>query len=128
MTPNESTPFQPYSNTPAMAPSPPPPPPTPPQDPVTTQTNDLAGQEVLSKVVRTAHEAIDRLAEQAGPHVDRLQRGLIEGKQQLHLKADQVKQAGNEYTESARVTVRNNPLTSVAGAFLLGALLARLLR
>ena len=119
MTPIESTPFQPQTDTSVPSPQP---------DPLTTQASDKAGQEVLNKVVRSAHEAIDRLAEQAGPHVDRLQRGLVEGRQQFHLKADQVKQAGNEYTESARVTVRANPLTSVAGAFLLGALIARLLR
>jgi ElaB/YqjD/DUF883 family membrane-anchored ribosome-binding protein len=80
----------------------------------TTQDDDM-----LSRVVQGAHQTIDRLAETAAPHVQRLQEGV-------GARAEHVKEVGDEWAESLRCTVRDNPLAAVATALALGVLIARL--
>lgn len=80
----------------------------------TTQDSDM-----LSRAVKGAHETIDRFAETAAPHVQRLQQGVGAG-------ADHVKEIGDEWAESLRCTVREHPLAAVATAVALGMLISRL--
>jgi len=82
-------------------------------------TKTTTDGDVLSRVVRGAHDTLDRLAESAAPHVQRLQEG-VGG------RAAQVKEVGDEWAESLRCTVRDNPLAAVATALALGVLIARL--
>lgn len=82
-------------------------------------TDTGGGSDVLHRVVKGAHETLDRLAESAAPHVQRWQESVSSG-------AGQVKEIGNEWTESLRCTVRENPLAAVATALALGVLFARL--
>jgi ElaB/YqjD/DUF883 family membrane-anchored ribosome-binding protein len=80
-----------------------------------------SGDDMLTRVVQGAHQTIDRLAETAAPHVQRLQQGLDS-------KSGQVREMSDEWTESLRSTVRDNPIAAVATAVAVGLLLARLTR
>lgn len=82
--------------------------------------------ELLDRVVETAHQAIDRLADTAAPHVQRLQQGMASAGDALHQRADQAREMGDEWAESLRCTVRENPLAAVATALVVGVLIARL--
>lgn len=77
------------------------------------------GDDMLGRVVQGAHQTIDRLAETAAPHVQRLQ-------ERAGSRAGHVKEIGDEWAESVRCTVRDNPLAAVATALALGVLIARL--
>ena len=85
------------------------------------RTDDLIG-----RIAQSAHETIDRLAESAAPHVNRLQENL--SGDALHQRADEVRELRDEWTESLRVTVRENPLAAVGVALAVGILIARLSR
>lgn len=76
-----------------------------------------SGDDVLARVVHGAHETIDRLAETAAPHVQRLSEGT-----------GHMREVGDEWTESLRTTVRENPLAAVATALAIGMLVARITR
>lgn len=86
------------------------------------------GDEMLERIVQVAHEAIDRLAGTAAPHVHRLQDqfGLVG--ETLNVKASDVRATTDEWAESLRGTVRENPLAAMATAVALGLLVARLTR
>lgn len=84
-----------------------------------TDTGGGGGNDVLQRVVKGAHETLDRLADSAAPHVQRWQESVGTG-------AGHVKEIGDEWTESLRCTVRENPLAAVATALALGVLIARL--
>lgn len=86
------------------------------------------GSEVLERVVQGAHQAIDSLAETAAPHVQRLEEGLHSAGGTLHTRVDQAREIGDEWADSLRVTVRENPLAAVATALAVGVLIARLTR
>ena len=86
------------------------------------------GDELLQRVVQGAHETIDRLAERAAPHVQRLHSGVSGANESLHAKADEWRGKGDELTESLRDTVREHPLAAVATALAVGMLIARLSR
>lgn len=86
------------------------------------------GSEVFERVVQGAHQAIDSLAETAAPHVQRLQQGFSSAGGTLHTRVDQAREVGDEWAESLRVTVRENPLAAVATALAVGVLIARLTR
>lgn len=93
----------------------------------TLATSSAAG-DVLSRVVEKAHATIDRLAETAAPHVHRLSQGASSATDVLHDRADQARELGDEWTQSLRSTVRENPLATVAAALALGVIIAKLSR
>jgi len=66
----------------------------------------------MARVVAGAHHTIDRLAETAAPHVERLREADL----------------GDEWAKSLRETVRENPLTALAVAVAAGMVLARVTR
>jgi ElaB/YqjD/DUF883 family membrane-anchored ribosome-binding protein len=80
-----------------------------------------SGADLLNRVVQGAHQTIDRLAETAAPHVDRLEHGMGSAGEGLHQRAD-------EWTDGLRTTVREHPLAAVGAALALGVLVARLAR
>jgi len=82
--------------------------------------------DLLNRVVEGAHHAIDRLADSAAPHVQRLQQGVNSASDTLHERAGQAREMGDEWAESLRCTVRENPLAAVATALVVGVLIARL--
>ena len=95
--------------------------------PERSQDSNQADQ-LLGRVVQGAHEGIDRLAESAAPHLQRLQEGVSAAGDTLRHEADEARQLGDEWAESLRCTVRENPLTALLAAAALGLLLARLSR
>jgi len=85
-----------------------------------------ASDDLLGRVVEGAHQAIDRLADSAAPHVQRLQQGVADAGDALHERAGQAREMGDEWAESLRCTVREHPLAAVATALVVGVLIARL--
>ncbi|SEL19151.1 hypothetical protein SAMN05216359_10685 [Roseateles sp. YR242] len=90
--------------------------------------NSTAGVELVNRVAQSAHAAIDKLANQATPAVQHLQKSLEGTGEILHHRADQLRNTGNELCESARSGVREHPLVAIGTAFALGLLIARLAR
>jgi ElaB/YqjD/DUF883 family membrane-anchored ribosome-binding protein len=88
----------------------------------------LSGDDLMNRVVQGAHQTIDRLAEQAAPHVQRLEEKLTGADDVLHERADQLREVGEGYVRSLRESVRENPLAAVGAALVLGLLVARLTR
>jgi ElaB/YqjD/DUF883 family membrane-anchored ribosome-binding protein len=86
----------------------------------------LHADDLIGRIAQSAHETIDRLAESAAPHVNRLQESL--SGDALHQRADDVREWRDEWTESLRCTVRDNPLAAVGVALAVGLLIARLSR
>ena len=83
---------------------------------------------LLRNAVHGAHETIDRLAESAAPAVRELGDRVSAAEDALHAKTDQLRETRDEWVESARSTVRSNPLMCVAAAFALGVVIARITR
>jgi ElaB/YqjD/DUF883 family membrane-anchored ribosome-binding protein len=87
-----------------------------------------SGDDLLGRVVKGAHDTIDRLADTAAPHVHRLQEGMAHANDSLHSRADHVREVGDEWADSLRTTVREHPLAAVATALALGMLISRISR
>ena len=83
---------------------------------------------LLSNAVQGAHDTIDRVADSAAPAVRQLDDAVSAAKQAMHAKAEQMRETRDAWIDDARATVRSNPLTCVAAAFALGAVIARLTR
>ena len=84
--------------------------------------------DVMNQVVQMAHDTIDKLAERAAPKVQRIQEGVAQTNQMLHDGAGNLRDMGDEWTDTLRCTVRENPLTALAAAAAVGMLLAYLMR
>jgi len=82
--------------------------------------------DVMSRVVQGAHATIDRVADSAAPHVQRLQQGMASASDSLHERSGQAREMGEEWTESMRSTVRANPIAAVVTALVAGLVIARL--
>lgn len=83
---------------------------------------------LLNNAVQGAHHTIDRLADRAKPAVEQLGESALAAQDALHVKADQLRETRDEWVESARTTVRSNPLVAVAAAVTLGLVIARITR
>jgi ElaB/YqjD/DUF883 family membrane-anchored ribosome-binding protein len=86
------------------------------------------GQDLMGRVVQGAHDTIDRLAETAEPHVLRIQEEVASAADAVHSRASQLRETGDEWAESLRSTVRDNPLAALAAALAVGMLVSRLTR
>jgi hypothetical protein len=84
--------------------------------------------DALGRVVQGAHATIDSLADRAAPYVQNLQQGVSSAGASLEEGANRAREIGDEWTESLRRTVRENPLGAVATALVLGLLVARITR
>jgi ElaB/YqjD/DUF883 family membrane-anchored ribosome-binding protein len=80
--------------------------------------------DLMSRVVQGAHQTIDQLAERAAPYVER----ASHKGEDLSLRADHLREVGDEWAENMRTTVRENPLAAVAVAVAVGMLFARITR
>lgn len=87
-----------------------------------------SGQDLLGRVVQGAHNTIDRLAETAEPHVQRIQEEVSSATDAVQSRASQLRETGDEWTESLRTTVRDNPLAALAAALAVGMLVSHLTR
>jgi hypothetical protein len=84
--------------------------------------------DVMSRVVRPAHDTIDRLADRAAPHVRRVQEGVAGSGEKMSDQMEHWRETGDEWAESVRETVREHPIGALATALLAGMLIARLTR
>ena len=99
-------------------------------------TSMLPGSEIapapsaklLNQAVQGAHNTIDRLAVSAAPVARQLGERVEAASDALHATANQLRDTRDEWVESARTTVRNNPLAWVAGAAVIGAVIGRITR
>lgn len=96
--------------------------------PPTTTATAQAHSDNFERVVQGAHHTIDRLAETAAPHVQRLQDSVAAAGETLQSRAHQVREVGDEWADSLRNTVRENPLAAVLTALAVGVLIARVTR
>ena len=87
-----------------------------------------ATAEMMTRVVKGAHETIDDLAQRATPPLEHLAQGLSDTGDALHDKAELWRATGDEWAESLRCTVREHPLASLAAALAVGVAIARLTR
>jgi ElaB/YqjD/DUF883 family membrane-anchored ribosome-binding protein len=87
-----------------------------------------ATAEMMSRVVKGAHETLDHVAERASPALEQLERGLSQTGEALHGKAEAWRTTGDEWAESLRGSVREHPLAAVAAALAVGVVIARLAR
>lgn len=85
-------------------------------------------QALTDRLAHGAHHTIDRLAETSAPHVLRLEEAVAGASLKLKNQARHAREAGDEWTESLRTTVRRNPLMAVATALAIGALVSRITR
>jgi len=83
---------------------------------------------MIKQAAQGAHTTIDRLANSATPAVKQLGERVSAVEEALRAKAAQLRETGDEWAESARTTVRANPLTAHAAAVTLGALFVSILR
>jgi hypothetical protein len=83
---------------------------------------------LLNAAVQGAHGTLDRFAESATPAIQRLGESVSAAGESLHAKTDQLRVTRDEWVDSARDTVRSNPLAWVAAALALGAVIARITR
>ncbi len=83
---------------------------------------------MLKNAVHGAHQTIDRLAVGAEPAVRKLGDGVAAAADALNIKTGQLRETRDAWAESARTTVRNHPLASMAAALALGLVMARLAR
>ena len=82
--------------------------------------------QLMTQMVKGAHETIDRLAASAAPTVQQWSDGVAGAEGALHAKTEQWRATGEQWTESLRGTVRSHPLVAVVAALALGALVARI--
>ena len=87
-----------------------------------------AATDSLNRVVQGAHDAVDRFAESAAPKVRQLGESVSSVETALRARADQLVRTRDEWAENLRGKVRSNPLTAVAVAMAMGAVIARLAR
>lgn len=92
-------------------------------DPATPAAVDL-----MNNAVQGAHNTLNRLADRATPAVAQLDESISAAKETLHVKTDQLRELRDDWVESARTTVRCNPLAAVAAALTLGWVIARITR
>jgi ElaB/YqjD/DUF883 family membrane-anchored ribosome-binding protein len=84
--------------------------------------------EWVQRAADNAHDMIDKVAEQAVPRMRHLHRRVSDAGQRLHSGGDAFNALSREWAESARCTVREQPLTALAIAAAVGLLLGRLSR
>lgn len=87
-----------------------------------------AAVDSLNRVVQGAHDAVDRFADSAAPKVRQLSETMSGAETALRAKADELVRTRDEWAESLRDRVRSNPLTAIAAALALGAVVGRISR
>jgi len=89
-------------------------------------SSGMSADRTLERLVQGAHQAVDSLAAKAGPAVERLKSSMDTASESMHQRADQLNAMQEEWIESARTTVREHPLASLAAAVAVGMLISRL--
>lgn len=82
----------------------------------------------VDRVAQRAHEAIDTVAAKAKPAVERVHSAATQAADALHSKADALGEWEDEWLDSARAHIREQPLTAIAIGLLAGLVVSRLIR
>jgi hypothetical protein len=85
-------------------------------------------QPLTDRLAQGAHHTIDRLAETAGPHIERMEGAVADAAGHLKDQARQAREVGDAWADGLRSSVRRNPLAAVALALAVGTLIARIRR
>lgn len=85
-------------------------------------------QPLTDRMAQGAHHTIDRLAETAAPHIERMEGVLAGATAQLKDQARHAREKGDAWADDLRTTVRRNPLSAVVASMAIGALIARITR
>ena len=88
----------------------------------------LEQQPLTDRMAQGAHDTIDRLAETAGPQIERVEGAIAGAAGHLKDQARHAREKGDEWAGDLRATVRRNPLSAVAAAMAVGALIAHITR
>lgn len=99
-----------------------------PQTNTVTSDASSALRDTVDRAAQSAHNAIDRVAAKAGPALEGLQSAATTAAQSLQDKAASFGELEQAWVESARKTVREHPLATVAVAVAAGMLISRLTR
>ena len=97
-----------------------------------TSTADYAasaaerGHSTVDRAAQAAHDAIDKLASRAGPAFERLRGTATSAGETLRAKASRFGEIEEQWLESSRSYVRENPLAAVGIAVLAGLLIGKL--
>jgi ElaB/YqjD/DUF883 family membrane-anchored ribosome-binding protein len=91
-----------------------------------TASSNGSVQPVVDRVAESAHRVVDQLAGKAGPAVERLRSTVTGAKDSMGQRMSDLTHTREEWMESARESVRQNPLAAVGLAAAVGYLLARL--
>jgi ElaB/YqjD/DUF883 family membrane-anchored ribosome-binding protein len=83
---------------------------------------------MLKTAVQGAHDTLDRLADRAAPAVQRMGDSVNSADAALRAKTSQLRERGDELVDGTRGSIRKHPLTAVAIALAVGALVARMTR
>lgn len=81
----------------------------------------------VDRAAQGVHQMIDRVAEKAGPAVDRLRGNVSSATQAMHSGVDTLSGLPPRWVATSRACVRDHPLASVGVAVAAGVLLSRLL-
>lgn len=81
---------------------------------------------VVERVAESAHRVVDQLAGKAGPAVERLRGTVTDARESVNQHMADFSQTREEWAESARESVRRNPLAAIGIAAAVGYALARL--
>lgn len=84
--------------------------------------------ETLDKMEQGAHRTVNQVADAVAAGMKNAQQAFTKVSKNVQQKSRQWKDDGNEWTESLRETVKQTPLTSIATAFLIGALVTHVCR
>jgi ElaB/YqjD/DUF883 family membrane-anchored ribosome-binding protein len=92
------------------------------------ESNPPGATGMLKHAVQGAHDTLDRLADRAAPAVQRMDDSMHSAEATLRAKTSQLRERGDEWVDGTRGSIRNHPLTAVAIALAVGAVVARMTR
>ena len=94
---------------------------------IAARVDSTLNGETVNRVARSAHDVVDRMAERAVPAVERLRSGLLDARDAVKVRADNLSVMQDEWLTQCRTSVREKPLTAVAIGVVAGMFLSRLL-
>jgi ElaB/YqjD/DUF883 family membrane-anchored ribosome-binding protein len=83
---------------------------------------------MLKTAVQGAHDTLDRLADRAAPAVQRMGDSVNSAEAALRAKTSQLRERGDQWVDGTRGSIRKHPITAVAIALAVGAVVARMAR
>jgi ElaB/YqjD/DUF883 family membrane-anchored ribosome-binding protein len=86
-----------------------------------------SSDDTLSRVKQTAHDTVDRLADKAGPAIERMKSSMSGMSDSMHARGEHLAEMQEQWMESCRTTVREHPLAAIGIAVVAGMVLSKML-